>query len=282
MLAKVIATGNNREAARERLIGALREVRITGLQVNRDFLIGLLRSPAFEENRIHTRFVDQQLEMLMETIREDRDGRDMTSLLSAAVLIALQTAPDSLQVPSNPWLGIGHWRILPEITLMTDHLQYRIRYELLKGRLRMRLHLEDRSVGVSLERRDGNHYWIRIDTQVLKVWGSTDRSEILLDLDGHLFRFRRMDILDRRYIRSSEKKGGQKEGEVTAPLNGRIVQINVQEGDQVEEGDPLVVIESMKMENKILAGLAARVKEIHVAVGEQVQASQLIITLDTL
>jgi acetyl/propionyl-CoA carboxylase alpha subunit len=146
----------------------------------------------------------------------------------------------------------------------------------------MRLHLEDRLLQVSQERREGNNYWIRIDNQVLKVWGITDRSEILLDLDGHLFRFRRMDILDRRYIRSSGKTTGKSKGAISAPLNGRIVQINVQEGEQVNEGDPLLVIESMKMENKILASQTARVKKIGVIVGEQVQANQLIITLDNL
>jgi 3-methylcrotonyl-CoA carboxylase alpha subunit len=282
MLAKIIASGENRELARKKLIGALREVRITGLRTNRDFLIGLLRSPEFEENRIHTRFVDQNLEALLETIQRDRGERDMDSLLSAATLIALQTNHELGSQSRNPWHSIGHWRILPEITLMADHKEYLIRYELLKGRLSMRLHLENRLLQVSQERREGNNYWIRIDNQVLKVWGITDRSEILLDLDGYLFRFRRMDILDRRYIRSSGKTTGKAKGAISAPLNGRIVQINVQEGEQVNEGDPLLVIESMKMENKILASQTARVKKIGVTVGEQVRANQLIITLDNL
>jgi biotin carboxyl carrier protein len=117
---------------------------------------------------------------------------------------------------------------------------------------------------------------------VLKLWGATDRSEILIDLDGHLYRYRRMDILDRRYIRSSGKEDQQARGEVTAPLNGKIVQINVEEGEEVEEGDPLLVIESMKMENKILASTRAIVKKIEAAVGQQVHTNQIIITLDTL
>lgn len=144
----------------------------------------------------------------------------------------------------------------------------------------MKFHFQDRPLNVSLERKEGNNYWIRIGLQVLKLWGTTDRSEILLDLDGQLLRFRRLDILDRRYIRSSGKANGGESKEIIAPLNGRIVQINVKEGESVEEGDPLMVIESMKMENKILASRSAVIRKIEVNVGDQVQANQLMITLD--
>ena len=279
MLAKIIATGSDREQARQNLIAALKEVRISGLRTNRDFLIGLLRSPVFEENEIHTRLVDQQLDQLLEIIHKEREEQEADTLLSAAALIALQTPPDHKRHRSEPWDSIGHWRLLPEITLANGHRSYRIRVELIKGRSSMRLHFQERHLRVSLERKKGNNYWIRIGAQILKVWGTTDRSEILLDLDGQLFRFRRLDILDRRYIRSSGKTDEREQNEITAPLNGRIVQINIKEGDHVEEGDPLIVIESMKMENKILAGKTAQVKKIGVAVGEHVLANQLMITL---
>lgn len=280
MLAKVIASGGDRELARKNLIATLKEVRITGLKTNRDFLIGLLRSTAFEENEVHTRWVDQQLDPLLESMKREREEMGMELLLSAATMIALQPAQEQKSPRTGPWNTIGHWRHLPDITLMTDRDTHRIPYELLKGRTRMRLHFPGRDLTVSLERKQENHYWIRIGSQVLKIWGITDRSEVLLDLDGHLIRFRRMDILDRRFIDSAGKRNGEEKNDITAPLNGRIVQINVKEGDTVEEGEALVVIESMKMENKILASRAARIKNIGIAVGEQVLANQLMITLE--
>jgi acetyl/propionyl-CoA carboxylase alpha subunit len=143
----------------------------------------------------------------------------------------------------------------------------------------MRLHIGASDYMVSLERRDGNDYWIRINNQVLKVWGITDRSEILLDLDGHLHRLRRLDILDRRYIGGGVSETKEGSGEITAPLSGRIVQLNVKQGDQVGRGDPLLVIESMKMENKILAPREAVIERMEVSVGDQVHTNQLIITL---
>ena len=280
MLAKVVTLGKSREVARERMIQSLKEVRITGLATNRDFLIGILRSQAFKQNMIHTRFIEEEMEQLVRTIQDDKNSRQRETLLAAAAVIALQKVNLADGAYSNPWYAIGHWRMLPEITLLADQQLSRIRYELIKGRERLRLFLQDLQINVSLERRMGNNFWIRIENQVLKVWGATDRSEILLDLDGHLYRYRRMDILDRRYIRSTGKKDQQARGEIAAPLNGKIVQINVKEGEEVNEGDPLLVIESMKMENKILAPGRARVKKIEAAVGQQVHTNQIIITLD--
>ncbi len=279
MLAKVIVAGKSREDARNLLISALKEVRITGLRTNRDFLIGLLRSPHFRERRIHTGTVDQEIESLLAMNRAHRETLPVDHLLSAAALIALQRSPGSKECPGSTWQQIGHWRILPEVILLWEHEQHRIRYELQKGRERMRLHMGDRHYQVALERYDGSHYWIRINDQIMKVWGATDRSEILLDHDGHLFKLRRMDILDRRFIRSDESRIAQGTGIISAPLSGRVVQITVKEGEVVSDGDQLMVIESMKMENKIQATHHATVEEIKVSVGEQVQANQLLITL---
>ncbi len=279
MLAKVVVKGKSRDEARNRLIGALKEVRITGLRTNRDFLIGILRSGHFKENMIHTRFIDEKLDSLLSYDRNNRRSQELGYLLSAATLIALQRNPPSENHLGSAWHTIGHWRILPEIFLLLDREEYRIRYEIQKGRERMRLHLSDQDYKVALERRDNDTYWIRINNQILKVWGATDRSEILLDLDGRLYRLRRMDILDRRFIESSGRENSEGNGKITAPLNGRVVQVNVKEGDTVSEGDPLLVIESMKMENKIQAASGANVEKIQVSVGDQVQTNQILLTL---
>jgi len=281
LLAKVITRGTSREEATNHLARILKDFRITGLKTNRDILIEILRSVPFKENKFHTGYIDRDLESLIRSNRVSRNMLDVDMLLSSAVLIALQP-PGSTEFENvSPWQVIGHWRILPEMTLQADNHQYRIRYELLKGRERMRLHIGPRDYTVALERRDANDYWIRINNQVLKVWGITDRSEILLDQNGHLYRLRRLDILDRRYIGGGESKIKTGPGEIIAPLSGRTVQINVKEGDQIDQGDPLLVIESMKMENKILAPHAATVERIKVSVGDQVHTNQLIITLAT-
>ncbi len=60
-------------------------------------------------------------------------------------------------------------------------------------------------------------------------------------------------------------------GDITAPLPGTVVNIGVSEGDTVERGQELCVIEAMKMNNPIRAGNAGTVEAIYVHIGQQIQ-----------
>jgi biotin carboxyl carrier protein len=64
--------------------------------------------------------------------------------------------------------------------------------------------------------------------------------------------------------------GVGEEGAVTAPLPGVVSEVRVAEGDRVESGSVLLVLEAMKMENEIYAPASGVVREIYVEVGAQV------------
>jgi len=66
---------------------------------------------------------------------------------------------------------------------------------------------------------------------------------------------------------------------VTAPLNGKITQILVKEGQQINAGDTVVMLEAMKMENAITAESAGTVKSILVNIGDQVDGGQGLVEL---
>ena len=66
---------------------------------------------------------------------------------------------------------------------------------------------------------------------------------------------------------------------VTAPLNGKITQVNVKVGDQVAAGQAVVVLEAMKMENDITSEYAGTVKAVLVAAGDQVDTGQALVEL---
>ena len=61
LLAKLIARGENRDAAIRKLVYALRQSSIQGLRTNRDFLIRLLEHPGFRQGRGHTGFIAEHL-----------------------------------------------------------------------------------------------------------------------------------------------------------------------------------------------------------------------------
>ncbi|MCB0338345.1 MAG: biotin/lipoyl-binding protein [Bdellovibrionales bacterium] len=68
--------------------------------------------------------------------------------------------------------------------------------------------------------------------------------------------------------------------ETLAPMPGIIVEVSVSVGDEVAQGDTVVVMEAMKMENNIPASKAGRVTLIHVEKGQEVETGQLLISIE--
>ncbi|MDF1663698.1 MAG: biotin/lipoyl-binding protein [Planctomycetota bacterium] len=88
------------------------------------------------------------------------------------------------------------------------------------------------------------------------------------------------------YDEISRALGGEvkQQGElfVKSPMPGIVLSIAVTEGQELSEGDPLLILEAMKTENEITAGLDARVKKIHVSPGDTIQNASLLVELEEL
>ncbi len=74
--------------------------------------------------------------------------------------------------------------------------------------------------------------------------------------------------------------GAAGSGHVTVPMQGTIVKVLVEVGQEVEVGQPVVVLEAMKMENQIAAEKAGTVKEIKVAPGDTVGGGDVVVVID--
>jgi acetyl-CoA/propionyl-CoA carboxylase biotin carboxyl carrier protein len=74
--------------------------------------------------------------------------------------------------------------------------------------------------------------------------------------------------------------GGSGSGDVTVPMQGTIVKINVAVGDAVEAGDAIVVLEAMKMENNVTAEKAGTVTEIRVSEGDSVGGGDVVAVIE--
>ena len=68
--------------------------------------------------------------------------------------------------------------------------------------------------------------------------------------------------------------------EITAPMGGKILEVNVAPGDTVNEDDEVVILEAMKMELPIVASSSGAVKEIKCASGDTVEADAVLIVLE--
>ncbi len=67
---------------------------------------------------------------------------------------------------------------------------------------------------------------------------------------------------------------------ITAPMPGCVIKVDVKEGDVVEEGKCLAIIEAMKMETGLYAAISGKVKKVRVVKGKQVNAGETLIELE--
>jgi geranyl-CoA carboxylase alpha subunit len=69
------------------------------------------------------------------------------------------------------------------------------------------------------------------------------------------------------------------DGRLVAPMDGKIIAVHVEPGQSVKKGQPVVVLEAMKMELQVLADVDGAVEAVQVAVGKQVSARQVLVQL---
>jgi len=112
---------------------------------------------------------------------------------------------------------------------------------------------------------------IRIRDSRKHVFGARTRNLILVAAGPATFEFVPIEG------RAGAARHGLAAPEVTAPMPGKVLKILVAEGDSVEHGQPLIVIEAMKMETTLYAESAAMVKKIRVAVGAMIDHGAVMI-----
>ena len=88
------------------------------------------------------------------------------------------------------------------------------------------------------------------------------------------------DIDIKEGIEAKAKKSGTEGSEVKAGLPGNVLKVQVEEGDKIEEGDVLLIVEAMKMETEIKSPVSGTVASVEVSVGDHVQAGQVLVTIE--
>jgi acetyl/propionyl-CoA carboxylase alpha subunit len=106
----------------------------------------------------------------------------------------------------------------------------------------------------------------------------------VLDGDGVVIGGRRFgfEVTDPRSLQGRRGVGAGTDGPrpVKAPMPGRMVRVLVEVGDEVEEGQALLVIEAMKMQNELKSPKTGRVARIAVAVGDTVGSGEVLVVVE--
>ena len=119
---------------------------------------------------------------------------------------------------------------------------------------------------------------VRLDGRPIEASVRREGSEIVVDLQGHAYRFRPRD--DRAPKLARRQDGADlRRGEIHAPMPGLVVEVNLAVGDEVEAGQAVLVVEAMKMQNALVAPVRGVVTSVPVTAGMAVDTGQLLVAI---
>jgi acetyl-CoA carboxylase biotin carboxylase subunit len=272
MLAKVIAHGATRDEAVRRLVAALRRARVDGLTTNRDLLVGVLEHPEFRAGRIDTHFLDRHDPAELSRAGNDQD----TDLGPAALAVALSDQARNRAAATRWAAAPSGWRNnrtdLARRVLLAGTREVEVGYRL--GR-EPRFEVDGEPLDVTPVAVEPGEVRLRVGPVVRRflVRGAGD-SEAYVDTGRGTLRLRRRP-------RFPEPESQVPEGSLLAPMPGTVVRVVVAEGDPVTAGQPLLVLEAMKMEHEVAAHAAGTVASLPVAAGTAVDTGQVLVVLKT-
>ncbi len=276
MIAKIIAWDSDRTTALRRLSAALDATEIVGLGTNADFLRAIAAHPAFADGDLDTRFIERHEGDLLAVGGAAPDE----VLILAALGQVLQWRRDAAQRaggsgdPCSPWHGALGWRLNDEAHDV----------------LRLRDGEAERSIEVRYRRSGG--YGLSLDgAEPVEAEGElAEDGRLVATLDGRRrgAAFFRHGLEVTVIARADGARGGTYRlalfdpvaaagaaeagvGQLTAPMPGRIVTVLVEQGASVDKGQPLLVLEAMKMEHTITAPAEGAVTDLPFAAGDQVE-----------
>lgn len=143
---------------------------------------------------------------------------------------------------------------------------------------------EDEIRALDLVKRPGNEYHIIKDFSSIKTRiteSDPSGKKVTVEIEGENYDIEIKDDLDQMLDKMGfGVKSAKHIKEIRAPMPGLVLNIAVNEGQQVAEGEKVLILEAMKMENSILIHANSTIKKINVKVGQAVEKGQVLIELD--
>jgi 3-methylcrotonyl-CoA carboxylase alpha subunit len=260
LLAKLIVWGADRAQALVRLDAALAEMHVVGVHHNIDFLRRVAASASFASGRLDTALIEREREALF-------GAPPLPLELAAAGVVAHALAAEqALQTP-DPWSRRDGWRLhgaaLRRFDLRLHGAHHVVRLERSHRGSMVLAFGESRRPYVAVALGGARHD-ITLDGQrhTLSVYAVGERYTVF-SRDGSA-------VVEEIDPIAHAADGAVEGGRLTAPMPGRVVAFLAGPGDTVKLGQPLAVMEAMKMEHTITSPRDGTVAELLYAVGDQV------------
>ncbi|MBA4217772.1 MAG: 3-methylcrotonyl-CoA carboxylase [Methylibium sp.] len=260
MIAKLIVWGEDRAQALARLDAALRDTHIVGLHTNVAFLRRCAATASFAGADLDTGLIEREKAVLF-----DQPGLPLR--VSAAAVVAHTLAVEAATQGSDPWSARDGFRLFGAATRRFDLAAGDTHHEVLLARHHrggMTLTVEGEVIEFAVQ---------SLDAETHELFLGQDRVRVKTYAQGErvaVFSAEGSAVLTEVDVIAHAGDGATEGGRLTAPMPGKLVAFLAQAGDTVSKGQPLAVMEAMKMEHTISSPRDGKVAELLFAVGDQV------------
>lgn len=279
MIAKLICHAKDRQSAIETAQNALKQFIIQGLTTNKAYLWEVIKNEDFIENRIDTSFCSSHREVLLDALNESRKNQNINDIV-ASFLIYDFGKKHIEQTPENVWEEIGYWRYSMQLIVDVEGQKVPVSIRAAESR-KICGTIGEKPFEVEFLNYANKQLKLMLNGRTETVYCSVnDEQKTIVNFHGLNFTCYRTDQLNDTLDYSCKKSVNDK-SRLVSPMPGKVVKINVKEGDKVNEGTIMMVVEAMKMENNIVASGQAKVKKILVVEGQMVDNKMQLIELES-
>lgn len=272
MISKLIVWGQTRDIALKQLKEALTQYHVRGVKTNIGYLHSIISQPAFANIALDTDFLVKH----QQGISAQQNVLDSIWLTLAAVARwnDLISKSDSSTLPAPTTQGFR----------LSVNNVYRFNFTDANANHQVRLQQSSQDTGA--------HFTVRCGEELHQVTLLESGNQFIVDIDNVRYTFNALSDEQKTTLfylgqqrtfahqpNFDSAKDVDDELSPTAPLNGVISAVMVNKGDKVAAGDPLLVLEAMKMEYTITAPVAATVDEVFYQHGDQVQHGSILLHL---
>ncbi len=282
MIAKLVTNGETRVEAIRHMRWALDEYYIRGVANNLGFLAAVMMNERFVAGNLTTNFIAEEFGDRFIADQTEHTDIHLLAAVAAAVhriielrknglqsrLIDGTLAPREVIIEENQWVVVLNDQPFPAIT---------------------------NSPNGSLEVRVGDRNFV-FETSwaprqpLFTALVNGDEVCVQVERDGPIYKLQHMGLTAEARVlsplaaemlaRMPEKEKPDTSKQVISPMPGLLVSLSVAEGEEVKQGEPVAVIEAMKMENQLFAESDGTVAKIHFGPGDSLDVGALIIELE--
>jgi 3-methylcrotonyl-CoA carboxylase alpha subunit/geranyl-CoA carboxylase alpha subunit len=262
MLGKLIAHAHKRSESIDKLCAGLNQTTLLGLPTNRAFLAACLQHPTFAAGEALIPFLTEQADTVRERLQATSEARTVAVL---AVLYAHQAPAAAMPSPfTRPVrMGLGD----EVLSLRLQELgQGQVRVQMGDTTHQARIQRNDDQLNITLNGR----LW---QARAVACTGTVQRWHVQLQGPECV----ELWLTDRSHSAPNTGASAQAAQSLRAPFNGKLIALHVHEGQSVQQGDAVLVIESMKLEHTLCAPRDAVVHSMSASVGQQVGPGQVLV-----